>query len=147
MKEKNLNRFCLVQNFGTPIQTSWSQIKELMKSAQVINICETIRSLDPNAADYNSTKNELKKQLPAITVHACKFDNNKRNNDAAWWNGLVVLEYDGLSFEEIDAFKNCIAPVRKIVFFIIVLYPNRGQRYNFFLRLAKKSVYSSRLVR
>lgn len=81
-----------------------------MNSAQVINICETIRSLDPDAADYSSTKNNLKKHLPAITIHACRFDSNKRTNDAAWWNGLVVLEYDGLTDSEIKAFKCSVTP-------------------------------------
>jgi hypothetical protein len=85
-----------------------------MKSAQVINICETIRSLDPDAADYSSTKNDLKKQLPAITIHACKFENNRRSNDTAWWNGLVVLEYDGLTEPEIKAFKCGVTPPENV---------------------------------
>ena len=110
MCKTNLNKFCLVQNFRAPQPKTWSEIKELMRSTQVINICKAIAELDPTAADYEQRKAELKKQLPAITVHACEFESNRRSNDNAIWNGLVCLEYDHLSEAEIKAFQDCQLP-------------------------------------
>ena len=110
MKQTNLNKFCLVQNFSAPQKKTWSEIKELMRSTQVINICKAIAELDPAAADYEQRKAELKKKLPAITVHACEFEGNRRSNDNAIWNGLVCLEYDHLTEAEIKAFQDCQLP-------------------------------------
>lgn len=110
MKQTNLNKFCLVQNFSAPQTKTWSEIKELMRSTQVINICKAIAALDPAAADYEQRKAALKKQLPAITVHACEFEGNRRSNDNAIWNGLVCLEYDHLTEAEIKAFQDCQLP-------------------------------------
>ena len=110
MKTNNLNKFCLVQNFSAPQTKTWSEIKELMRSTQVNNICKAIAALDPAAADYEQRKAELKKKLPAITVHACEFEGNRRSNDNAIWNGLVCLEYDHLTEAEIKAFQDCQLP-------------------------------------
>ena len=107
MFKTNLNKFCLVQNFSAPQPKTWSEIKELMRSTQVIKTCKAIAELDPSAADYEQRKSELKKKLPAITVHACDFENGKRSNDNAIWNGLVCLEYDHLTEAEIKAFQDC----------------------------------------
>lgn len=95
-----------MQNFRAPEMRTWAQIKELMQSTQVVNICKQIAELDPQAADYKQQKDKLKKQLPAITVHACEFEQNKRDKDYAWWNGMVCLEYDHLTPQEIDAIMN-----------------------------------------
>lgn len=110
MLQKKLNKFCLVQNFRAPQPTSWSEIKELMRSTQVINTCKAIAELDPQAPDYEQQKSKLKKQLPTITVHACEFEGNKRSNENAIWNGLVCLEYDHLTEAEIKAFQDCQLP-------------------------------------
>lgn len=107
MSNLNLNRFCYCKNlFSTPEMKTWAEIKELMKSAQVINKCQAIASLNPDAPDYQEQKDKLKKKLPVITPHACEFDQNKRTNDYACWNGMVCLEYDHLSGEEIEAIVN-----------------------------------------
>ena len=55
-----LNKFCLVQNFGAPQKTSWREIKELMQSAQVNNICKAIAALDTQDIDYQQKKDKLK---------------------------------------------------------------------------------------
>jgi hypothetical protein len=52
MSTKTFNKFCLVKNFGTPQAKKWGEIKELMQSAQVTNICKAIAALDSHAADY-----------------------------------------------------------------------------------------------
>ena len=86
-----------------------------MKSPQVVNLCQQIAALDPDEQDFSDKKQKLKKQLPAITVHACHFDNNKRNEENAWWNGLVCLEYDHLTNDEIEAFRQIEPPYAGIL--------------------------------
>lgn len=121
---KLTNRFSVVMNYGTPRPTSWAKIQELMRSAQVVNICKAIAQLDPNAPDYKDKKDELKKQLPSITVHSSEFINNHRSNDNAMWNGLVCLEYDHLSDEELNAFYTIATP--SIVRFIAKSCSGKG---------------------
>lgn len=107
MITKRTNRFCLCKNiYSAPELYTWAQIKEVMQSPQVDNICKQIAELDPNAADYQQQKDKLKKRLPVITPHACEFENNKRHSDYAWWNGMVCLEYDHLTKVEIEAIMN-----------------------------------------
>lgn len=108
-------KFCLVQNFGEPTPTPWASIKELMQSTQVNNICKAIAALPTESQDYDKKKAELKRKLPAITVHSCAFDNAKRTNDYAYWNGLVCLEYDHLNNEEIEAFRRTEPPTTGIL--------------------------------
>ena len=107
MITKRTNRFCLCKNiYSAPELYTWAQIKEVIQSPQVDNICKQIAELDPNAADYQQQKDKLKKRLPVITPHACEFENNKRHSDYAWWNGMVCLEYDHLTKQEIEAIMN-----------------------------------------
>lgn len=108
-------RFCLVQNFGAPIPATWASIQELMRSTQVNNLCAQIAALDPSAEDYDKRKSALKKQLPAITVHAQQFFDQKRSNDSAVWNGLVCLEYDHLTPDEINAIRLTEPPIPGII--------------------------------
>ena len=61
---KNLNKFCLCKDiYSAPEMRTWAQIKEVMKSPQVANICRQIAELDPNASDYQALKDKLKKKL------------------------------------------------------------------------------------
>lgn len=108
-----LAKFCLVRNFATTTPVLWSEIKQIMQSEKVISLCQQIE-----VACYNNNdkrKAELKQQLPAITVHACEFDENKRKNDYAHWNGLVCLEYDHLTQDEINAFRTVEPPCPNII--------------------------------
>ena len=110
MLREATNRFSVVINYGKARPANWAQIQELMRSAQVANICKKIAALNPNDLDYKKQKDKLKHQLPAITAHAsCFFDGN-RLNDNAIWNSMVCLEYDHLSEQEVDAFYNIKIP-------------------------------------
>ena len=48
MKQKNLftpfslGKFCLVQNFGAPTPVSWWEIREIMRSQEVMETCASI---------------------------------------------------------------------------------------------------------
>ena len=108
-----LGKFCLVQNFKTPVSVSWDEIKQIMSSKEVRETCYYI-----TMADYNQDeerKKELKKKLPSISVHACDFDQGQRKDDYAHWNGLVCLEYDHLTTDEIEAFRLIEPPCSNII--------------------------------
>ena len=108
-----LAKFCLVRNYGTPTPMLWSEIRDIMQSQRVRDLCNSIECADMQ--NDSKRKTELKSQLPAITVHACDFDENKRTNDYAHWNGLVCLEYDHLSNDEIEAFRKVEPPCPNII--------------------------------
>ena len=108
-----LGKFCLVRQFGVPTPVSWWEIREIMKSDEVRDLCRSI-SYAVSSGD-EQRKAELKKQLPAITVHACDFDDGTRKNDYAYWNGLVCLEYDHLNYAEIQAFREVEPPCANII--------------------------------
>lgn len=49
MTEKKIfPKFALSEDFKTAVPTKWDDVKALMKSAQVKNICEQVLALDPN---------------------------------------------------------------------------------------------------
>ena len=108
----HLAKFCLVRNFGAPTPVLWSEIKEIMTSEKVRDTCRQIEMAVTN--NDKQRKDTLKKQLPAITVHACQFD-NKRTIQEAHWNGLVCLEYDHLTEEEVQAFRKVEPPCPNII--------------------------------
>ena len=108
-----LGKFCVVRQFGVPTPVSWWEIREIMKSEEVRDLCSSISNA-VNRGD-EQRKAELKKQLPAITVHACDFDDGTRKNDYAYWNGLVCLEYDHLNNAEIQAFRDVEPPCANII--------------------------------
>ena len=86
-----------------------------MQSPQVVNLCKELDNLDPSSSNYEHLKKQLKSKLPTITVHACYFENQQRHNDSAWWNGLVCLEYDHLTDDEIEAFRQIEPPYSGII--------------------------------
>ena len=59
--EKIFPKFALSEDFKNAVPTKWDDVKALMKSAQVKNICEKILALDPNLDDYGKHKDALKK--------------------------------------------------------------------------------------
>lgn len=87
-------RICLQQSIsaGLPTPVLWSEIELAMKQPQVQNICDQIKLLDRNNHDELS---RLKRQLPVITPHACRFDNDgTRKSTNAIPSGLVMLDID-----------------------------------------------------
>jgi hypothetical protein len=108
------NKFCIVNNFGSPAPVSWQEIKELMRSAQVVNTCKALAALNEQDPDYQKKKTTLKKDLPCMTVHSCYFESEKRQSNNAYWNGMVCLEYDDLSSDQVEALRKVEPPSSQI---------------------------------
>ena len=65
-----------------------------MKSERVQEVCDTIRTLQ-NGEEYDRELIQAyKRQLPAITPHACRFEGDKRSNTGATASGLAMLDVD-----------------------------------------------------
>jgi hypothetical protein len=87
-------RICIQSSIssGKPIPVQWSSIEAAMKDPRIQDICDQIKLLDGNDPEELA---RLKKQLPIITPHACRFDNDgKRKSANAVPSGLVMLDID-----------------------------------------------------
>jgi hypothetical protein len=106
MEKQIFPKFALSADFKNAIPTPWEKIKQLMLSEQVKNTCRKIVNLDKNADDYKEKKEALKRTLPKLMVHSSHFHQNTRSNENAIWNGLVCLDYDHLTEQEIEALEH-----------------------------------------
>lgn len=108
-------RLCLQQSIktNTAKPCSFLEILELTRTEYIRDICAKIETeTDPEERAL------LKKQLPAITPHACRFDDNKRSNSAAHPSGFVMLDIDHIA-DPLALFREQVAP--KIIACKIVL--------------------------
>lgn len=127
-------RICLQQSIsaGLPTPVLWSEIELAMKQPQVQNICDQIKLLDRNNHDELS---RLKRQLPVITPHACRFDNDgTRKSTNAIPSGLVMLDIDHIDdprdFFSTHIFPN-ISPLKgelEGVYFVAITPSGHGLR-------------------
>ena len=103
-------RICIQSSIssGKPIPVQWSSIEAAMKDPRIQDICDQIKLLDGNDPEELA---RLKKQLPIITPHACRFDNDgKRKSANAVPSGLVMLDIDHVE-EPRRFYATHIAPV------------------------------------
>ena len=103
-------RICIQPSIssGTPTPVLWSEIELAMKQPFIQDICDQIKLLDGQDPEELS---RLKKQLPIITPHACRFDNDGTRKSAnAVPSGLVMLDIDHID-DPRDIFSRCIFPV------------------------------------
>ena len=87
-------RICIQPSIssGKPTPVLWSEIELAMKQPLIQAICDQIKLLDGNDPDELA---RLKRQLPVITPHACRFDNDGTRKSAnAVPSGLVMLDID-----------------------------------------------------
>ena len=87
-------RICIQSSIssGKPIPVQWSSIEAAMKQPNIQDICDQIKLLDGQDPDELA---RLKKQLPIITPHACRFEGDgKRKSANAVPSGLVMLDID-----------------------------------------------------
>ena len=102
-------RICLQPSIsaGTPTPVLWSTIEQAMRDARIQDICDQIKLLDGNDPDELA---RLKRQLPVITPHACRFTNDGTRKSAnAVPSGLVMLDIDHID-DPRDFFSRWIFP-------------------------------------
>ena len=103
-------RICIQPSIssGKPMPATWSQIELAMKQPAVQQICDQIKLLDGKDPDELS---RLKRQLPVITPHACRFrGDGSRKSDNAVPSGLVMLDIDHID-DPREFFSRWIFPV------------------------------------
>lgn len=75
-----------------PRPVTWSEIEKLMRAPWIQQICDEIKLLDGKDKEEVS---ELKKKLPVMLPHACRFTGDGRRTAAnAVPSGLVMLDID-----------------------------------------------------
>ena len=103
-------RICIQPSIssGKPTPATWSQIELAMRQPAVQDICDQIKLLDGKDPDELS---RLKRQLPVITPHACRFrgDGSRKSSNAVP-SGLVMLDIDHID-DPRDFFSRWIFPV------------------------------------
>ncbi len=90
----SIPRICIQPSIssGTPTPVLWSEIEAAMRDPRIQSICDQIKLLDGQDPDELA---RLKRQLPVITPHACRFsgDGTRKSANAAP-SGLVMLDID-----------------------------------------------------
>ena len=105
----SLPRICLQPSIcaGTPTPVLWSAIEQAMRDPRIQDICDQIKLLDGKDPDELA---RLKRQLPVITPHACRFTNDGTRKSAnAVPSGLVMLDIDHID-DPRDFFSTHIFP-------------------------------------
>ena len=123
-------RICIQPSIssGKPMPATWSQIELAMKQPAVQDICDQIKLLDGKDPDELS---RLKRQLPVITPHACRFrGDGSRKSDNAVPSGLVMLDIDHID-DPREFFSRWIAPVltaENKIYFVAITPSGHGIR-------------------
>ena len=123
-------RICIQSSIsaGKPTPADWSTIELAMKQPAVQEICDQIKLLDGKDPDELS---RLKRQLPVITPHACRFrGDGSRKSDNAVPSGLVMLDIDHID-DPRDFFSRWIAPVltaENKIYFVAITPSGHGIR-------------------
>ena len=125
-----LPRICIQPSIssGKPTPVLWSEIELAMKQPLIQDICDQIKLLDGNDPDELA---RLKRQLPVITPHACRFTNDGTRKSAnAVPSGLVMLDIDHID-DPRDFFSRWIAPVltaENKIYFVAITPSGHGIR-------------------
>ena len=123
-------RICIQSSIsaGKPTPADWSSIEEAMKQPLIQEICDQIKLLDGNDPDEMA---RLKRQLPVITPHACRFTGDGTRKSAnAVPSGLVMLDIDHID-DPRDFFSRWIAPVltaENKIYFVAITPSGHGIR-------------------
>ena len=87
-------RICIQSSIsaGKPAPVIWHEVEAAMQDPRVQHICDQIKLLDGQDPEELA---RLKRQLPVITPHACRFTGDgKRKSANAVPSGLVMLDID-----------------------------------------------------
>ena len=123
-------RICIQDNIlaGKPRPALWSDIESVMRQPSVQDICDQIKLLDGKDPDEMA---RLKKHLPIITPHTCRFrgDGARRSSNAVP-SGLVMLDIDHID-DPRDFFSRWIAPTltaENKIYFVAITPSGHGIR-------------------
>lgn len=123
-------RICIQDNIlaGKPRPVLWSEIEAAMRHPFVQDICDKIKLLDGKDPDEMAL---LKKHLPIITPHTCRFrgDGARRSSNAVP-SGLVMLDIDHID-DPRDFFSRWIAPTltaENKIYFVAITPSGHGIR-------------------
>lgn len=123
-------RICIQPSIssGKPTPATWSQIELAMRQPAVQEICDQIKLLDGKDPDELS---RLKKRLPVITPHACRFrGDGSRKSENAVPSGLVMLDIDHID-DPREFFSRWIAPTltaENKIYFVAITPSGHGIR-------------------
>ena len=126
----SIPRICIQPSIssGKPTPATWSQIELAMRQPAVQEICDQIKLLDGKDPDELSL---LKKRLPVITPHACRFrGDGTRKSENAVPSGLVMLDIDHID-DPRDFFSCRIAPAliaENKIYFVAITPSGHGIR-------------------
>ena len=126
----SIPRICIQPSIssGTPTPVLWSEIELAMKLPLIQDICDQIKLLDGNDPDELA---RLKRQLPVITPHACRFTGDGTRKSAnAVPSGLVMLDIDHVD-DPRDFFSRCVAPTltaENKIYFVAITPSGHGIR-------------------
>lgn len=98
---------------------SLAQFKALLNDPRVQEICDQIKLLDGKDPDELA---RLKRQLPIITPHAQRFEDNRRHADGAVPSGLVMLDIDHV--EDPRGWFNQFNPTAEMGIIFIAITPS-----------------------
>ena len=123
-------RICIQDSItaGKPRPALWSDIEAVMRQPSVQDICDRIKLLDGKDPDELAL---LKKHLPIITPHTCRFrgDGARRSSNAVP-SGLVMLDIDHID-DPREFFSRWIAPqltAENKIYFVAVTPSGHGLR-------------------
>ena len=123
-------RICIQESVraGEPRPVLWSEIEAAMRDPRVQDICDRIKLLDGKDPDEMAL---LKKHLPIITPHTCRFrgDGARRSSNAVP-SGLVMLDIDHIE-DPREFFSRWIAPqltAENKIYFVAITPSGHGLR-------------------
>ena len=123
-------RICIQDNIlaGKPRPATWADIEAVMRQPSVQKICDQIKLLDGKDPDELA---RLKKHLPIITPHACRFrgDGSRKSSNAVP-SGLVMLDIDHVD-DPREFFSRWIAPAltaENKIYFVAITPSGHGLR-------------------
>ena len=123
-------RICIQDNIlaGKPRPVLWSEIEAAMRQPSVQDICDRIKLLDGKDPDEMAL---LKKHLPIITPHTCRFrgDGARRSSNAVP-SGLVMLDIDHID-DPCEFFSRWITPqltAENKIYFVAITPSGHGIR-------------------
>ena len=123
-------RICIQSSIsvGKPAPVIWHEVEAAMQDPRIQQICDDIKLLDGQDPEELA---RLKRQLPIITPHACRFTGDgSRKSANAIPSGLAMLDIDHIDAPR-DIFSALIAPqltAENKIYFVAITPSGHGLR-------------------